>query len=54
MGEKTNIKSLPYTPANILEVAKVIKDGGIAVFPTDTVYDIGCSVKKPEALEAHF
>jgi L-threonylcarbamoyladenylate synthase len=54
MGEKTNIKSLPYSQANLQQVAKVIKDGGIAVFPTDTVYDIGCSVKKPEALRRIF
>jgi L-threonylcarbamoyladenylate synthase len=54
MGEKTNLKSLPYSQANLLQVAKVIKDGGIAVFPTDTVYDIGCSVKKPEALKRIF
>jgi L-threonylcarbamoyladenylate synthase len=53
-GEKTNSKPLDHTPANLLEVAKVIKDGGIAVFPTDTVYDIGCSVKKPEALKRIF
>lgn len=54
MGEKTNIKSLPYTQANLSAVAKVIRDGGIAVFPTDTIYDIGCSVKKPEALKRIF
>src|SRR5258708_2871349 len=54
MKEKTNIKSLSYTPANLQQVAKVIKEGGIAVFPTDTVYDIGCSVKKPEALKRIF
>ena len=54
MGEKTNIKSLPYSQANLQQVAKVIKDGGIAVFPTDTIYDIGCSVKKPDALKRIF
>lgn len=53
-NEKADIKSLPYTEANLQKVAKVIKDGGIAVFPTDTVYDIGCSVKKPEALKRIF
>ena len=54
MPDKTNIKSLPYSAANLQQVAKVIKDGGIAVFPTDTVYDIGCSVKKPDALKRIF
>jgi L-threonylcarbamoyladenylate synthase len=54
VNEKTNIKALSYTHENLLEVAKVIKDGGLAVFPTDTVYDIGCSVKQPEALKRIF
>jgi len=54
MSEKTDNKSLPYTPANLLEVGRIIREGGIAVFPTDTVYDIGCSVKKPEALKRIF
>src|SRR5580692_9341765 len=54
MSEKTDKKSMPYSQANLLQVAKVIKDGGLAVFPTDTVYDIGCSVKKPEALKRIF
>ncbi len=53
-GEKIDNKSLPYTPANLLQVAKVIRDGGIAVFPSDTVYDIGCSLKRPEALKRIF
>jgi L-threonylcarbamoyladenylate synthase len=53
-GEKTDDKVLPYTPSNLQQVAKVIKGGGIAVFPTDTVYDIGCSLKKPEALKRIF
>jgi L-threonylcarbamoyladenylate synthase len=54
MSEKIDIKSLPYSPANLSHVAKVIREGGIAVFPTDTVYDIGGSVKKPEALKRIF
>ncbi len=53
-SDKTENKSLPYTPTNLLQVAKVIKNGGIAVFPTDTVYDIGCSLKKPDALKRIF
>ena len=53
-GEKTDNKALPYTPSNLLQVAKVIKGGGIAVFPSDTVYDIGCSLKKPEAMKRIF
>jgi L-threonylcarbamoyladenylate synthase len=54
MSEQTNSKTLPYSQTNMLEVAKVIKNGGVAVFPTDTIYDIGCSVKQPEALKRIF
>jgi len=53
-GEKTDNKALSYTAPNLQQVAKVLKEGGIAVFPTDTVYDIGCSLKKPEALKRIF
>ena len=53
-GKGSNIKSLPYSQPNLSEVAKILKEGGIAVFPTDTVYDMGCSLKKPEALKRIF
>jgi len=53
-GKKSDIKPMPYSQPNLLQVAKVLKEGGIAVFPTDTVYDIGCSLKKPEALKRIF
>ena len=54
MNENTNLKALSNTSANLLEVARIVKAGGLAVFPTDTVYDIGCSVKQPEALKRIF
>jgi L-threonylcarbamoyladenylate synthase len=53
-SEKLDNKTLPYTPSNLLQLAKVIKNGGIAVFPTDTIYDIGCSLKQPEAMKRIF
>jgi L-threonylcarbamoyladenylate synthase len=53
-GKKSDLKSLPYSQSNLSQVAKVLKEGGIAVFPTDTVYDIGCSLKKPDALKRIF
>jgi len=34
----------------INEAAKVIKEGGIAAFPTETVYGIGCDYENEEAL----
>lgn len=38
----------------IAEVAKVLADGGTAVYPTETVYGIGASIYIPEAVERVF
>jgi len=36
---------------NIRMAAKVLEDGGLVIFPTDTIYAIGCNVYSPKALE---
>ncbi len=36
---------------NIRIAAKVLEDGGLVIFPTDTIYAIGCNVYSPRALE---
>ena len=33
------------------EVLWVLRTGGVAVFPTDTVYGVGCDLWQPEAIE---
>ncbi len=47
------IKIHPETPSErlILKVAEFLKDGGTAIFPTDTVYGLGCDITKPRAIE---
>jgi tRNA threonylcarbamoyl adenosine modification protein (Sua5/YciO/YrdC/YwlC family) len=35
----------------IRQAAKVLEDGGLVIFPTDTIYAIGCNVYSPRALE---
>ncbi len=37
--------------AGIEKAAKIIKDGGIVVFPTDTVYGIGCNPYNKNSVE---
>lgn len=37
--------------AAISKVVKVLNDGGIVIFPTDTVYAIGCSLDHPKAMK---
>lgn len=35
----------------INEVVKVLRDGGLIIYPTDTVYSLGCSIKSNRAIE---
>jgi L-threonylcarbamoyladenylate synthase len=39
---------------NIEEAIKVIKEGGIVIFPTDTAFGIGCRVDDEKAVERLF
>jgi len=34
----------------IEKASKVVKDGGILIFPTDTVYGLGCDATNPDAV----
>jgi tRNA threonylcarbamoyl adenosine modification protein (Sua5/YciO/YrdC/YwlC family) len=38
----------------ISKAVKIIKDGGVIIYPTDTVYGIGCDIYNKEALERIF
>jgi len=33
-------------PKQIAEVVKVLKNGGLVIYPTDTVYGLGCDITK--------
>jgi tRNA threonylcarbamoyl adenosine modification protein (Sua5/YciO/YrdC/YwlC family) len=47
------IKIYPDNP-NLRElerVVKILRDGGVIIYPTDTVYGIGCDITKPRAVE---
>lgn len=35
----------------IKRIAKVLKDGGLVIYPTDTVYGLGCDINNTKALE---
>jgi tRNA threonylcarbamoyl adenosine modification protein (Sua5/YciO/YrdC/YwlC family) len=43
-NENPNIK-------DILKVVEILRDGGIIIYPTDTIYGIGCDITKPKAVE---
>ncbi|MCS6821000.1 MAG: L-threonylcarbamoyladenylate synthase [Microscillaceae bacterium] len=38
-------------PRKIQEVVKCLQEGGIVVYPTDTIYGMGCDIHNPRAVE---
>jgi tRNA threonylcarbamoyl adenosine modification protein (Sua5/YciO/YrdC/YwlC family) len=47
------IRMHPDNPAErqIRQVVDILQDGGVIIYPTDTVYAIGCDITKPKAIE---
>ncbi len=39
-----------YSPDSITQAARILRDGGVAVFPTETVYGVGADIRCTEAL----
>ena len=35
----------------ILKIVDILRDGGVIIYPTDTIYGIGCDITKPKAVE---
>jgi tRNA threonylcarbamoyl adenosine modification protein (Sua5/YciO/YrdC/YwlC family) len=38
-------------PKDINTVIECLRDGGIIIYPTDTVYSLGCDIMKPKSVE---
>ena len=47
------LKIYPNNPneKEISKVVKILKDGGLIIYPTDTVYGLGCDITNTKALE---
>lgn len=47
------IKIHPENPGTrqILKLVEILKNGGVIIFPTDTVYGLGCDIFNPRAVE---
>ena len=47
------LKAHPENPQgrHIARAAAILRDGGVIIYPTDTVYGIGCSIFKKQAIE---
>ena len=39
-----------YTPESITQAARILRDGGVAVFPTETVYGVGADIRCAESV----
>ncbi|MDE5842439.1 MAG: threonylcarbamoyl-AMP synthase [Muribaculaceae bacterium] len=40
-----------YNPEDLAEAVKTVREGGIILYPTDTVWGIGCDATNPAAVE---
>jgi tRNA threonylcarbamoyl adenosine modification protein (Sua5/YciO/YrdC/YwlC family) len=38
-------------PRLIKQMAECLKDGGVIIYPTDTIYGLGCDIYQPKAVE---
>ncbi|MDX9847960.1 MAG: L-threonylcarbamoyladenylate synthase [Tenuifilaceae bacterium] len=38
-------------PRDLDTIVSILRDGGVIIYPTDTVYGIGCDITKPKAIE---
>ncbi len=47
------IKIYPENPnqREVQKAAEILRNGGVIIYPTDTVYGIGCSIDKPKAIQ---
>ena len=51
MAEFIKIYNENPNPKEIAKVVKVLQSGGLVIYPTDTIYGLGCDITKTKALE---
>jgi L-threonylcarbamoyladenylate synthase len=47
-------ESPSYSPESITQAARILRDGGVAVFPTETVYGVGADIRCAKAVARVF
>ncbi|MCS6823731.1 MAG: L-threonylcarbamoyladenylate synthase [Cytophagaceae bacterium] len=50
-AEYLTIHPVNPEPGKIAKVASVLRDGGLVIYPTDTVYGMGCDIHNKRAVE---
>ncbi len=48
---EANNQELRYDEADLKEAVRVMKEGGLILYPTDTVWGIGCDARNEEAVK---
>ena len=38
-------------PRDIRRIAEIVRNGGVIIFPTDTIYGLGCDIFNAKAVE---
>jgi len=38
-------------PRNVRTIVEVLSKGGVIIYPTDTIYGLGCDIRQPKAIE---
>ena len=51
MAEFVKIYNENPNPKEIARVVKVLQSGGLIIYPTDTIYGLGCDITKTKSLE---
>lgn len=51
MAEIIKVYDKNPNPKAIEKIVKILKKGGLIIYPTDTVYGLGCDIKNNKALE---
>ncbi len=45
------VNSVHPQPRHIARIADILRNDGVIVYPTDTVYGLGCDIKSKKALD---
>ena len=51
MAQFIKIYNTNPNPKEIEKAVKVLRNGGLVIYPTDTVYGLGCDITNTKALE---
>lgn len=54
LTNKSQQQEKRYDEEDLREAVRVLKEGGIILYPTDTVWGIGCDARNPEAIDKIF